>query len=195
MIISEYQENGLSQEISRRKLLKIGLITAASTIIPCNTIAAVNDLLHEKRTISIYNLHSKEYIDVVYCRNGKYDKGALHDLHYIFRDHYNGVVRKMDPRLYDFLYAIKRKLDCKEPFHLISGYRSPATNKKLRRNNRGVARRSLHMKGKAADIRVPGHKLKTVRRAAYDLQGGGVGYYPRSNFLHIDSGRVRFWRG
>jgi uncharacterized protein YcbK (DUF882 family) len=158
-------------------------------------LGAVSEFLYEERAICVYNLHSKEYADVTYWKDGKYDKAALKELNYIFRDHYNGAVRKMDPRLFDFLYSIQQKLQCKEPFNLISGYRSPATNRKLRKQKKGVARRSLHIKGKAADIRIPGLSIKEIRKVAYELYGGGVGYYPRSNFVHVDVGRVRFWRG
>ncbi len=187
-------ENIDNQGMTRRKLLKMGLVTAVAGIIPCETMAAVSKYLYEERALCVYNLHSKEYIDVVYWKNGKYDKNALNDLNYIFRDHYNGAEKKMAPRLYDFLYAIQQKLECKDPFHLISGYRSPATNSKLRKKNRAVAKRSLHVKGKAADIRLPGQSIKNLRRVAYELKVGGVGYYPNSNFVHVDVGRVRFWR-
>jgi uncharacterized protein YcbK (DUF882 family) len=193
MSLLKNHKNGLLQEISRRQLLKIGLITAASGIIPCKTMASIQDFLYDERVLCIYNLHTEEYVDVVYWKNGKYQQNALKDMNYIFRDHYNGAVKSIDRKLLDFLYAIQQRLQCKEPFQLISGYRSPATNAKLRKNNRGVAKRSLHMKGKAADIRLPANKLQDLRSAAYELKGGGVGYYPGSNFVHVDVGRVRFW--
>ncbi len=101
----------------------------------------------------------------------------------------------MDRRLLDFLFAIQQKLGTNEPFHLISGYRSKRTNTRLRRNNKSVAKKSFHIFGKAADIRLPAVGIRKLRRAAYELQTGGVGYYPRSKFVHIDVGQVRFWRG
>jgi uncharacterized protein YcbK (DUF882 family) len=85
------------------------------------------------------------------------------------------------------------KLEAPEPFHVISGYRSPETNALLRKRNRGVAKNSLHVVGKAIDIRLPGVPLSVLRRVAVKLRGGGVGYYPRSNFIHVDIGRVRYW--
>jgi uncharacterized protein YcbK (DUF882 family) len=184
----------LLQDISRRKLLKLGLITAVSGIIPCRTMAAVRDFLYDERALCIYNLHTKEYLDIVYWKNGGYIPDALREINYIFRDHYNGSVKSIETDLLDLLYSIQQKLQCKQPFHLISGYRSPKTNAKLRRLNKRVAMNSLHIHGKAVDIRLPGHKLKILRRAAYELKGGGVGYYQRANFVHLDVGKVRFWR-
>lgn len=185
----------LLPEISRRQLLRMGLITIASGLLPGSTMAAVDRLVAKERAICVYNLHSKEYLDVVYWRDGQYLPEAFQDINYMFRDHYNGAVKPIDKKLIDFLHAIQSKLGCNEPFHLISGYRSPATNARLRKTTNGVARRSLHVKAKAADIRVPGYQINTLRRVAHDLQCGGVGYYPRSNFVHVDVGRVRFWRG
>jgi uncharacterized protein YcbK (DUF882 family) len=99
----------------------------------------------------------------------------------------------MDVRLLDLLYTIATKLDTPEPFHIISGYRSPSTNAMLRQRSTGVARHSLHMEGKAADIRVPGHEVFSLPRLAAGLQGGGVGAYPKPNFVHVDVGRIRRW--
>lgn len=149
----------------------------------------------EERKICIFNLHTKEHQETIYWRSGEYIESALKELDFIFRDHYNGSVKKIDRRLLDFLYLIQQKIGTNEPFHLISGYRSKRTNARLRINNKSVARKSLHIFGKAADIRLPALGIKKLRRAAYELQTGGVGYYPRSNFVHIDVGRVRFWRG
>lgn len=186
-------KNEMPRSIIRRRLLKLGLLTAVSGIFPARTMAAVQDFLYDERAICIYNLHTKEYLDTVYWKNGAYVPEAIKELNFIFRDHYNGRVKPIDTKLFDLLYAIQQKLGCNEPFHLISGYRTPATNARLRKSNKGVAKRSMHIHGKAADIRFPEHKVKLLRRAAYELKGGGVGYYPRSNFVHVDVGQVRYW--
>jgi uncharacterized protein YcbK (DUF882 family) len=183
------------REISRRRLIKLGLVAAAASIVPYNSFAAAKELLNDERRICIYNLHTKEEVDAVFWKDGEYVPEALKELNYIFRDHYNGSERAMKKDLFNALHAIQRKLQCNEPFHLISGYRSRRTNDMLRKQNKGVSRRSLHIRGMAADLRLPGIKLKALRKAAYDLQMGGVGYYPRSNFVHLDVGQVRFWRG
>ena len=192
---AEKEINPGEQEISRRRLIKIGLVAAAASIVPYNSFAAAKELLNDERRICIYNLHTKEQVDTVFWKDGSYIPEALKELNHIFRDHYNGSERLIKRDLFNLLYAIQRKLQCNEPFQLISGYRSRSTNEMLRQRNKGVSRRSLHMRGMAADIRLPGDKLKTLRKAAFELQKGGVGYYPRSNFVHLDVGNVRFWRG
>ena len=184
-----------TMSISRRKFLKAGILTVAAGIIPCRTMAAVDGLLSENRRICIRNLHTKEYADVVFWESGSYVPSGLEELNHMFRDHYNGSVKDMDRGLFDLLFAIQQKLNTSEPFHLISGYRSVTTNSLLRKQSKSVAKKSLHIYGKAADLRLPGHKLKDLRKAAYELKAGGVGYYPKSNFLHVDVGNVRFWRG
>lgn len=182
--------------INRRHFLKLGLSIIASQILPTYALANSPLLPEDERRICVYNLHTKEYIDVIYYKNGEYLKEAFKQINHIFRDHYTGRIREIDKRLIDFLYAIHRRLDAKEPFYLISGYRTRWTNEMLRRRYHGVvAKRSLHIFGKAADIRLPEHRLRQVRRAAYELKMGGVGYYPSRNFIHVDVGSVRFWRG
>ncbi len=179
--------------ITRRKVLKLGLATAAAIIIPGKAVDAASYVLSGRRKISLFNAHTKEYFNSVYWEDGQYVPEAMKALEYMFRDHYNGAEKPIDKRLLNLLFAMQRILKTDRPFHLISGYRSPATNARLRKRMRGVARRSLHMYGKAADIRMPGQSLKKVKKAARELQAGGVGYYPRSNFVHVDVGRVRFW--
>ena len=109
------------------------------------------------------------------------------------RDVRNGQRFRMDRDLYDLLFDLHSRMETKEPFHLISGYRSPRTNALLRSLGRGVAKRSLHMRGLACDVRLPGRDLRQLWRAARGMRRGGVGIYSRSNFIHIDVGRVRHW--
>ena len=115
-------------------------------------------------------------------------------LNTFLRDHYSGIVGSMDPTLFDLLYRVRQALGTSQTFDVISGYRSPVTNSTLR-NTRGggVARKSLHMEGKAIDVRLPGVPLAELRDAAKSLKAGGVGYYPDSQFVHVDTGRVRSW--
>lgn len=181
--------------MSRRGVLKLGLLAVAAGVFPRRAFASADNLLLQDRTISVYNLHTKEYLSTVYWQNGAYLPEAIDQINHIFRDHYNGRIRPIDPELIDLLFAIQQDVGCDEPFHLISGYRSRQTNNLLRQHSSKVARRSLHIKGKAADIRLPGLNLKTLRHTAYELRRGGVGFYPGANFIHIDVGRVRFWRG
>jgi uncharacterized protein YcbK (DUF882 family) len=186
--------------MDRRNIIRLGLIGIASVICSGNAHAMQRFMRQgvysaETRIICIHNLHTKETTQTVYWKNGRYIDSALKELDYIFRDHYNGAVKRIDKRLLDFLYAIQQKVRTGEPFHLISGYRSRKTNERLRKNNKAVAKRSMHIFGKAADIRLPAVDLRKLRRAAYELQAGGVGYYPKSEFVHIDVGNVRFWRG
>jgi len=109
------------------------------------------------------------------------------------RDFRTGDTIGMDVGLMDILYRLRTALDSSQPFEIISAYRSPKTNAYLAARSSGVAKHSYHTKGMAIDIRLPGRQLRDVRRAALDLRLGGVGYYPRSNFVHVDTGRVRFW--
>jgi uncharacterized protein YcbK (DUF882 family) len=180
-------------DLSRRRFLSLGLLTAASGFLPIRAMASVGGLLSRERSLSIYNLQTKEHYQAIYWKNGKYIQESLAGFNHIFRDHYSGIAKPINRNLLNLLFSIQQKLDSSEPFHLISGYRTPSTNAMLSRHNSGVARNSLHMYGKAVDIRMPGYKLRDLRHAAYDLKLGGVGYYPRSNFVHVDIGKVRYW--
>lgn len=181
--------------ISRRQLLSAGLITLASAVIPVKSIAAVNDILVPERALRFYNLYTKEHLETAYWKEGEYLPEGLAEINHILRDIRTGKEKAMDRDLLDLLFALQQEVGNDEPFQIISGYRTPKSNALLRQHRKGVAKNSLHMYGKAIDIRLPHHRLRDVRRAAMKLKGGGVGYYPRSNFIHVDVGRIRYWWG
>ncbi len=184
----------LEHRISRRSFLGIGLLTAATAIVPPQVFAAF-ERRSEERIICLHNVYTKENIETTYWRDGKYITEGLEHINHLCRDARTGRVKPINRDLIDLLHGIQQKLGIREPFHIISGYRSPRSNAMLRQRNKGVAKNSMHMYGKAADIRVPGYSLKKIRKAAMKLQAGGVGYYPRSKFVHVDVGNVRYWRG
>lgn len=184
----------LLPDLNRRKLLKAGLLVSLVCLNPLPAWARYNLSGVEVRSLSLLNTHTGEGLKkVVYWEQGSYIRDALNDLNYVLRDHRTDEVHPIDPMTLDLMAAISRKVDAKRPFEIISGYRSPKTNQALRNSSRGVAKNSYHMQGKAIDLRLPGVPLKTVRKAALDLHRGGVGYYPKSDFVHIDSANARSW--
>jgi uncharacterized protein YcbK (DUF882 family) len=147
-----------------------------------------------ERSLAFDHTHTREKLSLIYAAGGQYVTQALAKLNHFLRDHYSGDVGVIDPQLFDLLHRVKTALGAREPFQVISGYRCPVTNDKLRNTRSGgVATRSLHMDGKAIDIRIPGVPLEELRDAALSLRAGGVGYYPREQFVHVDTGRVRNW--
>ncbi|WP_229455853.1 DUF882 domain-containing protein [Massilia sp. KIM] len=142
----------------------------------------------------LYNTHTGEKLRSVFWAEGEFIPDALQDINKVMRDHRTNKIADIDPQLLLLVDMLNDKLgnDNKE-LHIISGYRSPESNAKLHANSNGVAKRSMHMDGKAIDIRLPGKDLKMLHRAAMSLKGGGVGYYPDSQFVHMDTGRVRYW--
>jgi uncharacterized protein YcbK (DUF882 family) len=147
----------------------------------------------DTRTLSFQHTHRDDSITVTFKRNGRYDEDGLKKLNHFLRDWRNHEETRMDPQLFDILWEVHREVGAKEPIHIISSYRSPATNSMLRRRSRGVAKFSQHMLGKAIDFSIPGVSLEQVRIAGLRLQRGGVGYYPSSNFVHVDVGSIRHW--
>ena len=147
------------------------------------------------RSLSFNNLHTGERLAVDYWVDGAYQPEALAEVNHVLRDFRTGDVHMIAPRLLDLLVRIRNRLDTTKPIQVISGYRSPVTNAMLHsaHEHSGVAVKSLHMKGMAIDIRVGGRDLQTLHRAALAERSGGVGYYPKSDFVHVDVGRVRRW--
>lgn len=149
----------------------------------------------EQRRAYLHNLHTGDTLDAVYYENGKYVPDALAEAMRVLRDWRNGEEHVMDPRLFDVLHAIHTRLDVKVPFQIISGYRSPESNAMMHERSPGVAAHSQHMLGKASDIRLQGVELTNLHKAAMSLGAGGVGFYPVSNFVHVDVATVRHWTG
>lgn len=176
----------------RRGFLKSGLFVSAALGFwtPSLANAAKPGTGREMRLV---NIHTGEKFRGEYWYNGKYLPDAFGEIKALMRDHRSNEKFPIDPRLMDILYVLRHRLDSANPFEVFSGYRSPTTNAKLRRLTNGVARNSLHMTGQAMDLNLPGMSLSNVRKAAIKLNSGGVGYYPSSDFVHVDTGRVRHW--
>lgn len=147
----------------------------------------------EQRRLSFRHTHTGENERITYWRNGQYLNEDLQRLNHLLRDHRTGEVAEMDTSLLDLLYALQLQVGNRGEYEIISAYRSPKTNAMLRNNSSGVAKKSLHMLGKAIDVRLCGCDLKYLRDNALALKAGGVGYYPKSGFIHLDTGRVRRW--
>jgi uncharacterized protein YcbK (DUF882 family) len=179
--------------ISRRRLLKLGTLAALTGILPQGIFAASAGLSHAERSLAFYNTHTAERLETLYWVQGSYLPESLGEISYILRDHRTDEIQDIDARLLDLLFALRKGLETQEPFHIISGYRSAQTNARLHAQSSGVAENSLHLLGQAIDVRIPGRALPVLRNVAMTLKGGGVGYYPKSDFVHIDVGRVRYW--
>jgi uncharacterized protein YcbK (DUF882 family) len=145
------------------------------------------------RRLTFENLHTGERLATDYWTDGTYQTEALGAIAKVLRDHRTNDTHLINTSLLDTLNRLHARLEITKPFHIISGYRSPASNAKLAAASHGVARKSLHMEAMAVDIRVPGVDLKHLHAAAKSLGAGGVGYYGASNFVHVDVGRVRYW--
>ena len=183
------------RDTSRRGLLTAGLgFAAAATLLPKSLLAA--PMGAPERAISLLNLHTGESVRTVYWADGTYQPEGLASINKVLRDFRTGDVHPIDPQLMDLANEVRRLTGAtNKPLHIISGYRSPKTNGMLHNASArsGVATRSLHMDGKALDIRIPGVDLSYLHKAAVSLKEGGVGYYPKSDFVHVDTGRVRYW--
>jgi uncharacterized protein YcbK (DUF882 family) len=146
------------------------------------------------RVLSFHHLHTDEKISLTYRIGDRYQRAALHKLNHFLRDFRTNDVTVMDPQLFDLLFDINHRLgDPQGVFEVVCGYRCPRTNARLRRASRGVAKHSLHLTGQAVDIRHKDVSTRSIRDSALALRQGGVGYYPRSDFVHVDTGSVRRW--
>jgi uncharacterized protein YcbK (DUF882 family) len=186
-------DNATKTNFTRRSLL-IGLTAAVAT--PSIASAALRPKAGPTlRRFWMSSIHTGDQIDTTYFKNGRYDKKALRDIRSFLRDWRTGEQYDMDLRAIDIWADTHRALGSDHPFQLISGYRSPKTNNMLRSNSSGVARKSFHMRGMAADLRLRDRSLQQIARAASNSGAGGIGLYPGSDFVHVDTGPVRRWQG
>jgi uncharacterized protein YcbK (DUF882 family) len=189
----EIIHNTLGHKIHRRSILKAGALALGTCMFPKALLGAIHPSPSPERSLSLYNLHTGESLRTAYWIKGEYLSESLTEINHILRDFRTDEIKPIDTDLLDLLSTIHSNMGCSEPIHIISGYRSPATNAHLHENSCGVASHSLHMQAKAADIRLPGCSLSALRQMAVSLRCGGVGYYPSSDFVHVDVGRVRYW--
>jgi uncharacterized protein YcbK (DUF882 family) len=187
------------RQFDRRRFLGVGAAAIAGALVPAKALAspAARALtLAGERELSFVHTHTGERLSTAYCAGGEYLPAALKDVNLLLRDFRVNQVKPIDPALLDLLFELNGVLGTDQPFHVISGYRTPETNAMLQErggSHSGVASHSLHIDGKAIDIRVPGIRLEHLRDTAKSLRIGGVGFYAASNFVHVDTGRVRYW--
>jgi uncharacterized protein YcbK (DUF882 family) len=173
---------------SRRRALAKGLgLLPLALVMP-----AARAMLPEPRSLSFYHVHTGERLRAAYFEDGRYVPQALRAIDRLLRDFRAEKVHAIDPRLLDQLYALSLCFG-RRGFEVLSGYRSPQTNAMLRHTTEGVASHSLHLEGRAIDVRMEGFDTARLHRAALAMARGGVGFYPRSDFVHLDTGRVRTW--
>jgi uncharacterized protein YcbK (DUF882 family) len=181
--------------LSRRFFLKASLI--ATLALSNGELAWARESLEQGLPVghlTLLNVNTDERLDVIYRNSaGEYDLEALDAINWLLRCHYDDEVHSIDIRTLEYLNLVDQKLGGKNEIHVLSGYRSPVYNQLLQRQSPEVAKHSLHMEGRAIDLRIPGIHLSKLRRVALSMQIGGVGYYPRTNFVHIDSGEFRTW--
>lgn len=188
----------------RRRFLKtVGFVTPAmalsamapSTMVLATLAIPVSGLAAERKQyrLRFYHQHTREQLDVVYRDGFRYRRDALEKINTLLRDFRTGQIHPIDPALLDILYAIQTQTGSVSEYEIVSGFRSPKTNAMLRNQTSGVAEHSLHVKGRAIDLRLTDLSTKVLRETALDLGRGGVGYYPKSNFVHLDTGRARSW--
>lgn len=173
----------------QRALAAVRAAAVAALVLP----VAVNAAAAETRTLSFVHTHTGETATITFKRNGAYDAEGLRQANHFLRDWRRNVPTEMNPRLLDLIWQVYRDVGATQPIHLVSGFRSPATNNMLRSRSSGVARESQHTRGNAMDFFIPGVPVSRLREHAIIREQGGVGFYPGSNFVHLDVGRVRAW--
>lgn len=182
--------------LTRRRVLKgLGGLVLLGCMPKSLRAGLLSDEAQGERELAFDCLHTGESGRITYWSRGRHLPDALAEIDRLLRDHRSDEVHSIDPALLDVLHDVHARVHSQQPFQLISGYRSPATNEMLRRQGQGVARRSQHLLGKAVDVRLADRDVAQLRRAGLDLARGGVGSYAGANFVHFDTGRVRTWSG
>jgi uncharacterized protein YcbK (DUF882 family) len=184
--------DGTTGAHTRRDLLKVGGALALGWMLGPELAEAARSPV---RTLSLYSIHTGESVKADYFVDGRYQPAELEAIDRVMRDHRTGTIHPMDPAVLDIMFAVRRALGTPEAFHVVSGYRTRQTNEtnRLRSRHSGVAKDSFHLYGRAVDVYVPSRDLTQLRRVALALRAGGVGYYPRSGFVHLDTGPFRTW--
>ena len=177
-------------DISRRTF---SFACAAGLCLPWSATRGSSKIVYPDRVLPLNNAHTGEKENVTYWSDGHYLEDGLNQINWILRDFRTGEIKAIDPRLLNILYLLNRNINRDGNMLVLSGFRSKKTNDMLRKTTEGVARRSFHMAGRAVDIRMQNIHTADIQKAALRLGGGGVGYYPSSNFVHLDSGPVRTW--
>jgi len=184
----ELCDENLSPEGHARRRVILGGIAAGSMLL-----APPIALAEGPRILAFHHTHTGEKLKITYAERGRHLPDALQEINHFLRDFRSGESHPMDPVLLDKLHQLQRLTGGRGPYEIISAYRSPQTNEMLRSNSNGVAQRSLHMEGRAMDVRLRGVETRKLHKAALGLRAGGVGYYESSDFIHVDTGRVRAW--
>ncbi|PHM70177.1 YcbK family protein [Xenorhabdus kozodoii] len=176
---------------NRRKWLGISVAALGLSLLPQSVLAALTT--SRPRILRFNNLHTGETLKAEFFDGHRYNKSELARLNYLFRDFRQNKVTTIDPKLFDQIYLLQIMMGINKPVQLVSGYRSLVTNNMLRHASGGVAKHSYHTRGQAMDFHIDGIQLAHIRKAALRMRAGGVGFYPKSNFIHIDTGPVRTW--
>ena len=177
--------------LDRRRFLQQAALVGTAGLVGISPLA--NAASQEEKTLRLYNIHTGESLKTTFWADGGFIDSEVQDIDLLMRDHRANQALAMQRDLYLNLYRLQQALNPNQPIQIISGYRSPQTNQMQRAASNGVAKHSLHMEGRALDIRFPGISCRDLQKAALQMRKGGVGYYPQSGFVHIDTGRVRQW--
>jgi len=182
-------------EMNRRHFCKITNLALLGGLMGLGKSASamVSPAMDHSRFLSLYSVQTGEKVEQAFWSGGNFLPDGLTRINHLLRDSRTNEVKAIDPELLQMLFDLARKLDVPPKYHVISGYRSPATNSRLRKKSNNVAKKSFHLQGKAVDIRMPGVVLKDLHAAALDLKHGGVGFYPGPDFIHLDVGPTRTW--
>jgi uncharacterized protein YcbK (DUF882 family) len=192
-MINNYIESLTGISCERRFFLKASSLVVLSSLFSFPSFSYAGKTLPEGK-LSLVNTHTNDKLTVKFRNaSGKYDPGALKDINWILRCHFDDKMHAIDRNVLEFLNLVDKRCGSRNEIQIISGYRSPEYNHKLMLESRGVVKSSLHQEGKAIDVRISGIGLSKLREEALKLKLGGVGYYKKSNFVHLDSGRFRTW--